>query len=138
MTKYDEKSCGIVIFREENDEKLFLILHYPNGHWDLVKGHVEEKDKDEQDTAKRELFEETGINQVEFIDGYREQISYRYIKNGKPSHKEVVFFLGKTFQHDVVISHEHFDHLWLPFDEALEKITFDNAKNLLRKAKEFC
>ena len=136
MTKYDEKSCGMVLFRENKGENLFLILHYPNGHWDLVKGHVE-GDESEHETAARELEEETGIKKFQFINGYREQISYKYLKEGKLSNKEVIFFLAKTKKQDVNISHEHHDHIWLPYDDALEKITYENAKKLLRKAKSF-
>lgn len=134
--KYDEKSCGMVLFRETEGERLYLILHYPNGHWDLVKGHVEPGES-EQETAARELEEETGIKQFEFIDGYREQIAYKYIKDGKPSNKEVIFFLAKTDETNVQVSHEHHDFLWLNYEDALNKITFENAKNLLRKAHDF-
>ena len=56
--KYDEKSCGIVLFREEEGTRQFLLLHYPSGHWDLAKGHVEEGET-EHETATRELLEET-------------------------------------------------------------------------------
>ena len=75
--KFDEKSCGVVLFREEKGEYLFLILHYPGGHWDLPKGHVEEGET-EHETANRELLEETGIADLEFVDGYREEISYQH------------------------------------------------------------
>lgn len=135
MVKYDEKSCGIVLFRRENGTPYFLLLHYPGGHWDLAKGHVEGQES-EKETALRELEEETGITNVDFFHNYREAISYKYFKFGKPSHKQVVFFLGETNQSDVTISHEHHDHIWLPFNEALEKLTFDNAKQLLKKAND--
>ncbi len=132
---YDEKSCGIVLFRIENGERLYLVLHYPGGHFDLAKGHVEDGE-DEHQTAKRELEEETGISQVELIDGYREQISYQFKHKGKPCHKEVIFFLGKTDEEKVKISHEHTGYFWLPYDGAFNKVTFDNAKNLLREAEK--
>lgn len=134
--KFDEKSCGVVVFREATPERLYLVLHYPSGHWDFPKGHVEGWET-EQETALRELVEETGISDFEFMDGFREEVSYIYKKQGKNSNKQVVFFLGKTKTREVKISHEHQDHLWLPFDAAYKKLTFDNAQNLLRKAKKF-
>ncbi len=135
--KYDEKSCGIVVFREHEGQKLFLLLHYPNGHWDLAKGHVEEGES-EHETAMRELEEETGISKADFIDGYREQISYIYrTHKGKISNKEVIFFLAKTSDHEIELSHEHHNSVWLPYDKAIEKLTFENAKQLLRKSKKF-
>ena len=102
----------------------------------MAKGHVE-NGEDEYQTAKRELEEETGISRVELIDGYREQISYKFKHKGKPSHKEVIFFLGKTEEKNVKISHEHTDYFWYPYDAAFNKVTFDNAKNLLKKAEKF-
>lgn len=133
---YDEKSCGIVVFREENGKRLYLVLHYPGGHWDLPKGHVEDGES-EHETAFRELEEETGIIDVKFIDGYREQISYKFHHAGKHIHKEVIYFLGKTETEEVKISHEHQDHVWLPFPDAYNKTTFENAKNLIKKAEDF-
>lgn len=135
---YDEKSCGLVLFREENGERLYLLLHYPAGHWDLPKGHVEENEG-EHETASRELEEETGITEIEFIDGFREKIFYKYVKQKKfLSTKLVVFFLAQTTEKEIKVSFEHQGYSWLPFDEAYNKMTFDNAKNLLEKAEEFC
>ena len=37
----EETSAGIVLFRKEESKKLFLLLHYPSGHWDFVKGKME-------------------------------------------------------------------------------------------------
>jgi 8-oxo-dGTP pyrophosphatase MutT (NUDIX family) len=133
--KYDEKSCGIVVFREEGDVRKYLLLHYPSGHWDFVKGHVEEGEN-EFETAFRELEEETGISDLQFVENFREPISYIYKKNGKPSNKQVVFFLGKTNTKDIKISFEHKGFLWLPCAEALKKVTFENARKVLTAAEK--
>ena len=113
--KFDEKSCGVVVYREEKGEKIFLVLRYPSGHWDLAKGHVEDGET-EHETAARELLEETGIADVEFVDGYREEISYKHYPKGKLSNKQVIFFLGKTELSDIRLSHEHHDFEWLGYD----------------------
>lgn len=134
--KYDEKSCGIVIYREKDGTNLYLVLHYPGGHWDFPKGHVE-YGEDEHQTASRELLEETGIADFQFIDGFREEVSYEYRRQGIKSNKQVVFFLAKTALEKIKLSHEHHHFKWLPFGPAFNRLTFDNAKNLLKKAKEF-
>ncbi len=141
--KFDEKSCGVIVFREVaekevTDERKYLLLRYPGGHWDFVKGHVEEGET-EHETATRELLEETGIGDLAFVDGFREQISYKYNHHihKKLSHKQVIFFLGKTELKEIHLSHEHHDFIWLSYNEALKKVTFDNARNLLKKAEEF-
>jgi len=135
MQEFNEKSCGLVVFRKENGENFFLVLKYPGGHYDFPKGHVEPEDESEKATALRELEEETGIKNLRFVEGYREEISYIYNRKNKLSNKQVIFFLGETDEKDVKISDEHLHYYWLPYDDALEKLTFENAKSLLKSAK---
>lgn len=132
-----EKSTGFLIFRKK-EQKEFLLLHYPAGHWDYPKGHVEEGET-EIETALRELEEETGISEkdIEIIEGFRETIDYFYHKRYDMSHKQVVYFLGKSKTSDVQISREHQDYTWLEYENAMDRLTFKNAKNLLGKAKNF-
>lgn len=131
---FDERSAGILLFREESGKKMFLLLHYPSGHWDFIKGRIEKNELPKQ-AALREAMEETGITDIEFAEGFDEKIQYDYQFNGKTVRKEVVFFLASTKTKDVKISHEHLDYIWLEFDEALQKTTYQNAKNLLTKSK---
>jgi len=132
--KIDEKSCGIVTFRQTSTGPQFLILKYPGGHLGFPKGHVEDNET-EHETAKRELEEETGISDVEILEGYREEITYRFNNQGQMSNKLVVFFIGETKTEEVKISHEHSQFFWASYDEALKKVTFENSKQLLRKAR---
>lgn len=134
---YDEKSCGVVLFRIENGERHYLILKYPGGHFDFPKGHVEDHDKDEFDTARRELLEETEISDLKFFEGFRHPVSYTYNRKGKKSHKQVVFFIGETTTKKITLSHEHRGYYWLPYDAAFNKLSFENAQNLLKAAEEF-
>ncbi len=39
-----EKSAGIVLFRNDASKNEFLLLNYPQGHWDFVKGKVEQNE----------------------------------------------------------------------------------------------
>ena len=130
-----EKSAGVVIFNENNGKRDYLILHYPGGHFDLPKGHLEKGETEEQ-AAERELHEETGINEFEWIPGYREKINYRYRRGKNIMNKDVIFFLVKTETEEVKLSHEHQGSVWLPYEEAREKLTFENAKQLLEKAEK--
>ena len=130
----EEVSAGVILFNEL--DRKFLLLNYPSKHWDFVKGKME-KGETSHETALRETKEETGINDVEFLDGFEQEIEYYFRADNQDIHKKVIFFLGKTQTQDIILSHEHLDFIWLDYDNALNKITYKNAKNLLRKSKEF-
>jgi 8-oxo-dGTP pyrophosphatase MutT (NUDIX family) len=102
----------------------------------LVKGNVETGET-EQETTVRELGEETGIVDARFIDGFREKISYFYKRHGSTVYKEVIFFLMETPTTDVKLSFEHIGFNWLPYEKALRRLTFTNARDTLQKAHDF-
>lgn len=129
----EETSAGIVLFRKENGKILFLLLHYPSGHWDFVKGKMEDGETPHE-TAIRETKEETEITDVKFLNNFEEWIQYHFQFQGELIHKKVVFFLGETQTKDIKISHEHLNFTWMNYATAMEKTTFDNAKTVLSKS----
>jgi 8-oxo-dGTP pyrophosphatase MutT (NUDIX family) len=129
------RSAGVVLFRE-GKKREYLLLHYSLGHWDLPKGIIEKGEKSLQ-TALRELKEETGISQAEVLPGFKETVRFFYVWKGKRLLKFVVFYLAKTWRKRVELSFEHKGYVWLPYKEAIEKATFDNAKNVLKKAERW-
>jgi 8-oxo-dGTP pyrophosphatase MutT (NUDIX family) len=132
----NEKSCGAVIFHKKDDSIKYLMLNYEAGHWDFVKGNVEVNES-EKETVVRELKEETGITEAQFIEDFREAIAYIYRRQGLTVHKEVVFFLMESYTDKVQLSFEHVGYIWLDYRHAMEKLTFKNAKDTLQKAHEF-
>ncbi|QLH07490.1 bis(5'-nucleosyl)-tetraphosphatase [Nitrosopumilus ureiphilus] len=130
----EETSAGIVIFRKEDSKILFLLLHYPTGHWDFVKGKMEVGETTHQ-TAIRETKEETGITDIVFVENFEEEIEYNFQYQGELIHKKVVFFLAETRTKEVEISHEHQNYIWMDYNTAMEKTTFDNAKTVLTRAQ---
>ena len=131
-----EKSAGIVLIRNNSDKNEFLLLNYPQGHWDFVKGKIE-KNETLHEAAIRETREETGITNIEFFDGFEESVEYDFRFKKEDIHKKVIFFLAKTNEKNIKLSHEHNDYIWLEYDDALKKTTFENARNVLIKANEF-
>jgi bis(5'-nucleosidyl)-tetraphosphatase len=129
-----ERSAGVIVFRRA-PEPQYLLLHYTSGHWDLPKGHIEPGEAP-QETARRELKEETGISDVQFLEGYRETLRYVFRQQGALVFKSVVFFLAETTQSEVALSHEHVGSDWLPYEAALARLTYKNARELLAKARE--
>ena len=130
----EETSAGVVLFRKENSKILFLLLHYPSGHWDFVKGKMEEGESIRR-TAIRETEEETGITDIIFLENFEEWIEYNFQYKGELVHKKVVFFLAETKTSKIKISHEHLDFAWKDYNTSMEKTTFDNAKTVLTKAQ---
>jgi 8-oxo-dGTP pyrophosphatase MutT (NUDIX family) len=132
----EEKSCGIILFRDTGSGRFYLLLNYIEGHWDFPKGHVE-KGEDELQTALRETQEETGIAAVNMLPEFRESLDYSYLRASKKFHKTVYFFIARTEEEKVRLSDEHTGSVWLPYKTAHKKLTFENAKKILEKAEAF-
>jgi bis(5'-nucleosidyl)-tetraphosphatase len=129
-----EISAGMILFRR-TPEPHYLLLHYESGHWDFPKGHIE-SGEDPEETAKRELQEETGISEMRLVDGYRQTLRYFFRQKGIGIFKVVIFFLGETTQSEVTLSAEHVGFDWLSYDAALVRLTFKNSRDILIKARE--
>lgn len=128
-----EKSCGMIVFTEENNDLKVLLVHHNAGHWGLPKGHVEENET-EQETAIRETLEETGIN-AEIINDFRKVITYKPKEN---SIKDVVFFIGKPKTTDIRPQLEEVSETrFIDINEALELIGHDDERKLLGCAIEY-
>ena len=57
-----EKSCGGIVYRKfHGNTEILLIKHVKSGYWSFPKGHVENGETEEE-TAKREIKEETGLS----------------------------------------------------------------------------
>ena len=124
-----EKSCGCIVMNENNE---ILLVHSNLGHWGFPKGHMEEGET-EIETAVREVKEETNID-VDINE------KYRYVQKYSPKEevmKEVVLFLAKNITNHKEAQLEEISEVkWLKFDEAIEKITYDNSKEVLINLKK--
>jgi bis(5'-nucleosidyl)-tetraphosphatase len=131
-----EHSAGAIIFRPEAEKLYFLLLHYEEGHWGSPKGHIE-KDESIEDTARREIREETGLMDIEFIQGFKEKIQYYFFNKEGRVFKTVTFLLGKTGTRNIQISFEHTGFEWLFYPEALTRTTYKDEKKVLERAGVF-
>lgn len=130
------RSAGIVPYFKNNAGIYYLLLQYAAGHWDFPKGHLEQEETNEH-AAVRELQEETGLVLVPDPD-FKESFSYFFIDHqGNNAEKTVVFFIASSHTQDIVLSPEHQSYEWLPLPQALERLTYKNAQNLLQKINHF-
>lgn len=127
-----EKSCGAIVYRQGTEGIEYLCL-LQNASWgySAPKGHMEPGETEEQ-TACREIREETGL-QVQLLPGFREKQEYAPFP-GK--WKELILFLAEgkgelTLQPEEIISAD-----WLPLHKAQETLHPDYTP-VLEKAEAF-
>jgi 8-oxo-dGTP pyrophosphatase MutT (NUDIX family) len=147
-----EKSAGAIIFHRDPGGKIeYLVLK--NGltkYWGLPKGWIE-KGEDLKTTAMREIKEESGLKNLQILDGFKETIRYflraKYdyqiksgAKKGQAIMKFVTYFLAESKDKNVKLSFEHEAFEWLEFDEAYERLIKNSHKQnaeVLKKAHLF-
>lgn len=139
MTKFktrNEKSCGAVVFTYEGNTRKYLIIKSVEGICGFAKGHVE-NDETEIETARREILEETGVS-VEFIEGFRHREAYTFFRENVRIDKEVVYFLCEYEGQIPTPQESEISEIYiLDYEAAVEKLRFDSAKQILRKAFGF-
>lgn len=127
-----EKSCGAVVYKWEGETLYFLLEHMVQGHVSLPKGHVE-NDETEEETARREIREETGL-EVRLFTDFRRVITYSPAQGVS---KDVVFFLAEALPGTMRRQEsEVSDLLWLPYEEAVQALTFPSDRETLALALE--
>lgn len=129
-----EKSCGALVFRKSHGNiELLLIRHLNGDYWSFPKGHIE-KGETEEETAIREVKEETNIDIIP-DQTFREVVTY---SPKKDTIKDVVYFLARAKNYDYVPQEEEISQVkWVEINLAQSILTYDNDKQLVTKAKAF-
>ena len=122
-----EKSCGCIII---NDNKVLLVYEKRGNFWGFPKGHVE-KGETEIETALREVKEEVGLD-VKINENKRYVLNYQ-INN--EIDKTTILYLAKPLNTIVSMQETEIEsYKWCSFDEAINVLTFDSSKELLKNA----
>ena len=125
-----ENSCGAIVFNENTEKILLVKMH--NGNWGFPKGHIE-KDETKEETAIREVLEETNVR-IKIIPDFEREI--KYIPNEKTI-KKVTIFMGITQDEEVTIdTSEIEDFKWCTYEEALKLVTYKLQKDVLENARK--
>lgn len=128
-----ETSAGAVVYLRNGNEVKYLLLNYAHGHWDFPKGHIDPGEQ-ELDTVRREVHEETGINDLELDEKRIGKTKYTFLRRGNPIAKSVALYLAQTRTQDVRISREHQSWAWLTFNDALTRLTYPASRKILQIA----
>jgi bis(5'-nucleosidyl)-tetraphosphatase len=138
-----EFSYGAIVFRREGYVTKYLMVYSErNKIWEFPKGHVENGET-EREAALREVREETGISNLKFIDGFREEDVYTAESNrgpykGQDIEKHSIYYLCETQAVNIVVdAGEITDYKWVARHEALPLLAFDSLKQLLNKAEAY-
>lgn len=128
----EDKSYGVVVFHN----KKFLLLKHKKGHWGFPKGHKEGNETNEE-TALRELKEETGITNCAFLNHSPISEEYFLTEEGKSDwHKVVQYFIGTVESSEIVIQEsEIVEYRWVLYEEALAMLAHRVTREVLNKAK---
>ena len=130
-----EKSCGAVVFTRDRSGIRYLLIHQNLGHWGFPKGHVE-PGEEEQDTALREILEETGLR-VTLLEGFRTYTRYP-LPRDPGIVKTVVFFLAEYSGQKIRVQQTEVQNArLLPYEEALALLQHEDARRILTQADNF-
>ena len=132
----DATSAGAILFRDTRGRREYLLLKSRPGDWEFPKGGVEGGEELQQ-TAIREVEEEAGITDFRLLNGFRNEYSYVFQAGGETVHKTVHLFVAESQEASAELSQEHRDHQWRDYDQAINTITQDGPRDILREAHRF-
>ncbi len=130
----EERSAGGVIFRSTPEGIHVLLIKDAYKNWGLPKGHIEPSESPRA-AAVREAREETGLV-CEAADDALMTIDWYFKVEEKLIHKYCQFFLMENKEGSPVpeASEGISECRWFPINEAVREITYDNAREVLKKA----
>lgn len=130
------QSCGSIIFFSNQGviKEVLLIRGVDENAWTFPKGHAEPGETPWQ-AALRETAEEVGLLKVELIQKPSFRINYFYQEGDRSFQKEVMFFIGFSKTKNVLMQPEEVgEYMWVDKNTALKKLTFENEKEVFKKA----
>jgi len=142
VKKTKDQSYGIIPVYEKEKKLYFLMVLHKAGHWAFPKGHLIGNETP-LETAKRELYEETGIKDCKIIKpkniSFEEKYSFE--ENGQIFDKTVNYFIGlvknKSTKTPSKFKKEILSTRWATYSEAINLLTYKEAKDMLKKVKEY-
>ncbi len=137
MTKtIKDHAVGVIVYHEFPRSLKYLILKHKKGHWSFAKGHSDPGET-EFETAKRELHEEAGIDDVEFLS---DQVllleKYEFVSGkGNRVKKEVAYFIAKSNTEQITVCNDEITAFkWCSLAKSEEQLTYKQSFRVLKEA----
>lgn len=142
-----EFSAGGVVYKKENGKILILVSQHSQHHgWVFPKGLIGDNVKGErkEDTAVREVKEETGV-EAKIVEALK-PVTYWYVfspkgrlasgKKGEKIKKTVYYYIMEYLEGDIKKHDQEMENVeWVEFDKILEKLTYKSDKEAFEEAK---
>jgi 8-oxo-dGTP pyrophosphatase MutT (NUDIX family) len=130
----EEESAGGIVFRLERGRPRYLLIRDSYRNWGFPKGHLE-PGEEPATAAVREVGEETGLGSL-LVRGLIDTIDWDFRFRGQAIHKVCHFFLMESRRSRT--SPQRAEGItacrWMSFDEAQRRISYRNARDVLRRA----
>ena len=130
-----ETSCGAIVYTKRDGQYLFVIVQEQSGSYSFPKGHMEGGET-EMETARREIYEETGLLPA-FLDGFRETDAYD-LREKPGTRKQVVYFLAECGNAPLVPQQGEIRKIMLlPYNQAMQCFEYEGTRRVLSSAYRF-
>lgn len=130
-----EFSAGGIVLKKDEGQILVLMAQHSQHHgWGFPKGHIGDtfEDESKEDTAVREVKEETGIDAKILEEACEETYWYKW--DGVKKKKTVYYFIMEALGGDFNDRDDEMEAVeWVPIDKVEDKLTYMNAKKMFRK-----
>jgi len=135
-TREKDASFGIIPLQKVNGQWQVFIVQSITGHWGFPKGHPDGDHETPQQTAERELREETGFTLTSYFPVESLSFSYECRSHGRYVDKTVTLFLGQVTGNIHPCPIEIAESIWVDLDKVEENIVFEPIQSLLEKLKQ--
>ena len=126
-----EPTAGGIVFRHGEKGIEILLIQDAKDRWTIPKGHIEEGETAQQ-TARREIGEEAGLNEVDIL-GWLGKIHFRYRRVDKLVLMTTQIYLVRAKGDTNDIQKEEWMNgiKWFTFQDALDAIEYEDIGKLM-------
>ncbi len=139
LTVVDREECAGVIPLRKNDRgeyEVLLVRHVRGNYLSFPKGHIDPGESS-QETARRELFEETRLVPEKWFEGLLFREDYVVERPEGPVRKYVTYYAAVvTGEASLTDEREISEVRWFSFPEAREALTYPDSRRILSELQK--